>query len=1186
MNPKSLIDELDRAGHAQRREAVASWVLGVLFSFIATAIVLGLLDYFVRSRDQGLRWVATAALLGVTSVVAWRWGKRRLGQRTDRLALAERIERHRPERGSQLSSAVAFYDQEADDPTAGSAELRRAVIVDAAQNTPLEVIRQEVDRAPRRQLTRRLAVLACLMMGLTITNPAATRIAAERLLAPWADIAWPRLTQLHVIEAPTSVAAGGTFEVVVGNHTGAVPSDAIMEVRYGSAAPEAQPDNQPKSEVRSLQPLADDAVGRLEEVRRSFAFRVVGGDDDSMAWQEVDVLEAPHAIEFKLRTLPPAYSGLASAEVTGPLRVMVGTRLDLAGLASQPLSTATVVAGEENFALTIDPADPARFALGQQVWNTEVPLTPGSTYCIKLAATSGVTGSTNAHPYEVRPDSAPTTQWQPATDDDYVTARAVVSLCLLVQDDLAIERVIMQWSIAAGDDEEAPPPEELILYAGPTEPPRRQSLEEGDRQPIDFEWDLAPLGLPPNTEIAIVASASDYKPNTTNAPRPTNLVVISDEDFEARLATEQSRLVEEITRALELQRTAALAAKNAAIEAADGQTESGKARDAIGSAEYQQRLASESIDDPRGGVRALAQRLTDRARRNRLDRPEMVERLARAADELSTIVESPQSEARRELATARRDSQSKTLEGVAERLAVATAHQQEATKRLESLADSLAGWADYGRFAQELLEMQKTQNETLAQTRQEAAAAAQRDPLAAAQRQANREKLLASQADLQRRFARLEQSMRGLLDQEPGTADQESERAVDAVRDALDEAAESGVGAALREASRELATNRLGSATKGQAAAAEGLEQMLETLRGGASNDPDRLIGQLQKAQERLNALGEAVAQDANNFSADQASREELAKNAERLGRQLDRLTAPRAANAMQAAANQLENAGESPSNPPGDSPEGAEQGSGQQASAGQAGGASQGDAQLSMQQASREIDRRIDQLENEATQRLLDRLAQRIAEYVDQQEEVLQRTMQADISQAPVSAIAALRDDQSQLRDTLAKASVALQRRAVFEIALRGVAAEMNEATQRLAQADTSRLTQRFEAAALRRLKAIAEVLEQNQAEKEEQEEQGGGGGGGGGESPPPSPVDLAELKMLRLTQLELISQTDAYEADTARGERLRDPQMMPPPEVAAQLAAEQRRLAELATELAERTNDPDAESEPHDSF
>src|SRR3954454_11958691 len=53
-----------------RRAVAACWVSAVA---IAAALVLGLIDYLVRSSDPGLRIMATAAFMAVVAWAAYRW---------------------------------------------------------------------------------------------------------------------------------------------------------------------------------------------------------------------------------------------------------------------------------------------------------------------------------------------------------------------------------------------------------------------------------------------------------------------------------------------------------------------------------------------------------------------------------------------------------------------------------------------------------------------------------------------------------------------------------------------------------------------------------------------------------------------------------------------------------------------------------------------------------------------------------------------------------------------------------------------------------------------------------------------------------------------------------------------------------------------------------------------------------
>ncbi|MDP6719819.1 MAG: hypothetical protein QGF59_14250, partial [Pirellulaceae bacterium] len=102
---------------------------------IIATLLLALLDYGLyvafRVDDLGLRVVfsilALAAL--VTGMVVYL--RPAIRHRWTDVDVAQRIEQCFPELNDRLSSSIGFLDQEVDEPTAGSASLRRAVVADS-----------------------------------------------------------------------------------------------------------------------------------------------------------------------------------------------------------------------------------------------------------------------------------------------------------------------------------------------------------------------------------------------------------------------------------------------------------------------------------------------------------------------------------------------------------------------------------------------------------------------------------------------------------------------------------------------------------------------------------------------------------------------------------------------------------------------------------------------------------------------------------------------------------------------------------------------------------------------------------------------------------------------------------------------------------------------------------------------
>ncbi|TWT99748.1 hypothetical protein Pla108_06910 [Botrimarina colliarenosi] len=1147
------------------RQATACWTAATA---IGVAALLVLIDWLGRFNDPGLRWVFSLTLIGATVGVAiWAW--RRLGP-TDatRLGVAQRLQRSRPDLGSRLASAVEFAASDAADRSAGSEQLRRAVVLDASKSADSLPFDAVVDRTPLRQSIRWLLAAIASVAVLALAAGPALGTGLYRLAAPWADAPWPRLVTLRAVDPPTTLARGATFEATAVNETGPLPDEVRVEYRFAAEAGTSS-----RRETAPAQLVGDQAVATRDRVQRSFSFRFVGGDDDTMAWNDVAVLDPPVAEAFAVTVAPPAYSGLPPSESTGPLRILAGTTLSVSGSADKPLSGVTIeLPGEA------DPPDEAAIkcdlAEDNKQWTAapwEAQPTPDAssslTYEVRLEGESGVVGVIGPHRYEVVADQTPQLKWRSTDEEDVVTARAVLSIAGEASDDLALQRIEIEWSPPAAEGEQ-PAPQRVVVAERGAEPPARKSLDEGDQQPIAYDWDLEPLGIDPGTELSLWLTATDYLPQEGRTATPRRLTVVTDEEYQSRLAERQSRLLGQVQQALATQRDAAGATRDLDADARDADAIDRAQLDRLTSVEFQQREAAAAVDDPTLGATAAAERLLEDLRRSRLDAPDLDEQLAAAGEALRQLGDGAMPAARGELASARRAAQRATEEGAdpkeasAEfqaRLADAEGQQAEAIDRLEQVADLLTSWADFQRFAGEAAAIEKLERDLANESQRQAAAAASKlfpDPT-----QAERDKLLTGQAEAARRFDKLRSAMQRLLASQPAGAPPTA--ASEAVADALAEADDADVPGKLRDASRDLARGRLGTASQAQRDAADGLKAMLEALRQRTTTDPKELAKRLTEEKQKLAEIQKEVEQlkQRPDTRQTEAARQQAASRAARLGRRLQRLTAPQAS----ASASQ-----------------GAQQTSGDQ----QPGEKDQqlAEAQQSFDQAQREIDQRIRELENQQTQRLLDQLAARIGGYIERQDTLLDGTLDLEraADQRRVEAEAPdLAVDERDLADELSRFAEELGKRAVFELALGGAAEQTEEAATRLEAARVDSATQRLEKAALARLRHIEEVLRQTPPPPQENQPPGGGGEGGGGQPPPPSPIDVAELKMLRLMQLEVLTETDAYEADTATARRSGKP--LPPEwsEEGQDLAKRQQRLAELALELSERDNDPEAEAD-----
>ena len=1147
-----LIAELDRVAARWRWATCATavaWGVGVALS---VAMLLVLVDWIGRFNDPGLRWLFSGVFVAAMGTAVYRgWNQLRTLQAT-RLAVARKAEELHPELGSRLASAVEFYDGESDDPAAGSAELRRAVIVDAAAQVEGLPLEETLDRAPLHKATWFAGAAIAGLALLAVWDASAMAIGFARLAQPWADVNWPRQNQLKLVEVVKTVAIGEPFEVAVIDQKGPLPEDVRIEYQF--QAIESVPES---TESAAMLLVGDQAVARRESVQRPFAYRVVGGDDETMAWTDVAVVEPPQLVDLKINAVPPTYSGLSPETTGGAIRVLAGTVCTAQGTADQPVRSATIeLPSERTVALTITnaSAETPRLTTTSEGWIAKTPesSTGRSTLRVAIEGADGLTGYSSPRPYEVIADKPPAIEWQEPSGDLFVTERAIVPIRVMVKDNLATRLVRLLGSVSdmsSEATEEEPPARigSIPLFKGPTEPPQREAMGTDEQRVIEKTIDLLELSAKQGTRLDLLIEATDYQPATGITELPRRVFIVSDEEVEARLAEKQSRLLAEIQRALERQRSAQKRSSELLIDAEAGGPVDRKTLDRLATLEFEQRQASGAIDDPRAGAWRLAKELLASLRQNRLSQPDLEQQLATVSQELGQLAEGVLPEARRQVAAVRRTAKrSPEMQAMAPPLRSAGTIQAEASERLEAIAEALTGWADYQRFAGEIAKMRDGQRELAQITSKLAAAAATGDPMAMAENRAAQQKALASQAEISRRFTTLRKAMQRLLDSAGSGESGNPDSARDAVADALAEAEQRSLAGDLRDASRNLARERFGRAQAPQERAAEGLDKMLEALRGRTEADPAEMIKELREAQERLAELERQAKEMRQQGQDDPKQRQQMANQAERTARALERMKASGAAGSTQQGAQSL--------------------------SGKQSGKEKLAQAEQNFQEAQKQIEKKIAELEEEQTERMLDRLMAQIDGYIERQEQVNKAVKSVEIVGGDLrQAVDRLSEEQAALEKVVRESAADLAQRAVFELVLSAAAGEMQQVVRRLSTLKLDRTTHRHGAMALAQLKRIAEVLRSTPPPQEPKDKKGGGGGEGGG-SKPPSPIDVAELKMLRMMQLDLIDRTEALEADTDLPQEDRMPS-------ARQLGAEQRRLAELALEMAQRNNDPDAE-------
>ena len=167
----------------------AGWTCGTL---LAVVLLWGLADYALRFQDHGIRLMGSLAVVLALAWACYRFWRVGMRRRLSDVEIAQRIERRFPSLTDQLASTIQFLKQSETDAQAGSAALRRNVILETASATEGLDFSQVFERRPTRRALAAAAVAALVAVAVAAVSPADARIAIARLVRPLGNDAWPK----------------------------------------------------------------------------------------------------------------------------------------------------------------------------------------------------------------------------------------------------------------------------------------------------------------------------------------------------------------------------------------------------------------------------------------------------------------------------------------------------------------------------------------------------------------------------------------------------------------------------------------------------------------------------------------------------------------------------------------------------------------------------------------------------------------------------------------------------------------------------------------------------------------------------------------------------------------------------------------------------------------------------------
>lgn len=1161
-----------------RRLLIADAAARVAALTAAAAFALGALDYFVRYEDRGLRVLSSLALAIVAIWSFHRWVWPVLKARLSDVGLALELERRLPILRDRLASAMRFLGEPEDDILAGSATLRRSVIAEATA----EIERINLDDAVEPYVSWRSMVLAIaastLLIAPALFYPAAVGTALARLALPWSSREWPRQNHLVIDKPVLRLAAGQTFEIEVKDAQGApLPDEVFIQYRFGPSS---------AAETAERMRMVNDALlARKEHVTQPFAYRAVGGDDFSMPWTELEIVEPPQIEELAVTLHYPAYTAWPAETAEPHLRALVGTHVELRGRVDKPIMAAKLHV-DDNLPVAAEVSEDGRgFALSAA--DEGFTIERSGAYWIELIDQEGFASGDQVR-YEIRAveDFTPTVNMDRPAANGFVTPAAKVPVRLTAKDDLALEQVVLRLSRT---DRSQEADSEIVLYQGPAQAPSaaQAAAESGETRRMEHLLELRPLDLQPGAQLTLYAVGTDYYPHRGQS-EPHRLSVITADELRERLAERQNLIVGELSRILKLQRDARSLVSGVQIQLETvGPLEKNDV-DHLQGAELIERQVERGLISPAEGVLGQVAALLDDLRNNQVDSPDLERQMQLVFDEVDRLGRDVLPRLGGDFTAALKAAHVDAAAGAAaanagakQPLASVGGGQDEVVTTLERLTASLAQSDGFRRFHREISTLRRQQQALESESAELARRTLTKGlKQLTAQDRADLEKLAARQLDLARQFDKIQERMQR-------TAEDAASRdplSAGSIADALAQAREQALSQLMHESGREIAANQFGQAIEAQQRVGEGLREMLDILANRRQHELDRLVKKLREAQDRLSELRQQQQglakkwRAAANESNESARRRELerltreqeptAEATQRLARSLERLQAERAGQKASQGGTKMNRAGA-------------------QAQQGQAAPAADAadEAQRDLEEAQQELAQRLAQAEADLAQEQMARLEDHLKEIVEGQRKLLEETRhyadveqsQGELSRAQAVSVGDLGKQQQLLGQDTTDLAEKLAATPVFRLAFTQAARQMQQAAELLGERNTAAATQRAQQRALDLMAHAWEALKPSANDRPQQppEENAGPGDQAAGQNTSAADATqaLAEMKLLKWMQDDVNARTKALE-DRYRGASELPPEAQREYE---ELSEQQGTIAELILKLAKSADEND---------
>lgn len=1198
----------------------------VLPAMILAAVVL---DYFLKFPG----FIRAAMLVGLVVallVIIVRHLYRPLSTHFTIEDVAVELEGQFPELDDRLATTVNFLTGTRRGGSGGESEtLRQAVIADTLQATGGIRLNRALRPGPLLMIFG-LGVLITLAIGsLGLAHPEAD-IGLTRLLNPFGETQWPKRTFLQVDgfddQRHSIVRIGDDLEIAVRVVKGAVPKRVFIHFREQGG--EFQ-----RELMQPVERSGEDAplfLRRFTRVRSGFDFYIVGGDDSTRdgGLFTVEAVPAPAIEQVILNITEPRYVQPPQSRTEqgqGRTQLFKGSTVVLDIITNKPLQRDEqgVVASElilKNLARPVvtpakedgglpdiasaEPADerirlvavPPDESLPEDAGDDRVLMQSkklrGCYYraefqydsfgseplpfnfdllCIHGFRNDPVADSE----FVPRDDRAPEVSFvQPEQPHMRVTPDSFVDVEILARDDLGLDQqsVELRWRIEPGAGEGS---RDLSFVE------QTSTVIRGRRR-----WDLRELTPEVGSVIVYYGVARDHYQWHGRGPHETfgpeyQLEVVSKDALSEALIQEMIAKTRQVSEVIEQQEQVQSQAKNTRAEMEEGKPLSDQQRRQVMNEEVeQQKLRSQAQNLSRE-----FEALRDKFSQHRIEDQayDHLKRLEKVLDDVSRQSKDPKdsgemSKATQELRKAR-ESQTSPAEQAAG-MDKAIEQQQQAIDKLRDELNKAEQFTEAEKFIQQLMRILRDQHELTEITRALAMRTLGKSPADLTDDERD------IQRSIERRQEELSRELAAVVAEMKVAAAKlvESNAAVAAaIQKACDIADNRKPADKMQKAAQNVAQNLTSNAVTLQQGSEEDLIEMISVLADRRGEEIKAQIEALKEIAKELkdvmerqeghiqdNKDGQQGKEGAKSGKQQASEQSETGEKTGELSEQMKQNDASEAAEAAKAAQQSMSQAASQMSQ-------------GQQSQAQE----SQEEALEQLQDADEKLQQKIDELQQEQQQEKLEKIIDKLARIKNEEVEVNTSTVALDekvtqnqpwtrrdlgnLVQAQDRQKSALLDTSDILKE------VEEDNAKVFSYALRIIADRMDESHQGLMERQTGAITQTAQQRAIAMLSDLVEALEEeknkDKKKKEDEQQSGGGGGGGGGEGEAKLIPPMAELKMLRIMQTEILQATEKVARDAEEAKT-----------VTAEIEAEARRIGrdqQNVKKLMEELTDPEADQQ-----